>query len=161
VGLLFDPRMAAYVNVLREETAQWNSNQRRRANAALNAAATNSAPTVAVSTSTNDASATTNAAPENVTSLIATNGAPVQFDPGTAYAPPHTEVEVTSQDDPQKKLSDVAQCLIWVNTDCEIATLDQKYLRLGGTIDPATRQWHLKDRSKLDALLQTAPRSSA
>ncbi len=154
VGLLFDPRLAAYVNVLREETAQWNTNQRRRVNAALNMAATNTAPTAA--DSTNAATASTNAVPENVTSLVATNDAPVGFDPGTAYAPPHTEVDVSSPDDQQKKLSDVAQCLIWVNTDCEIATLDQKYLRLGGTVDPATREWHLKDRAKLDALLQTA-----
>jgi hypothetical protein len=156
VGLLFDPRMAAYVNVLREETVQWNESQRRRANAALNAPPTNSSvATVAVTAATNDATAT-NAPPENVTPLVATNSAPVGFDPGTAYAPPHTEVEVSSGDDPHKKLSDVAQCLIWVNTDCEIATLDQKYLRLGGTIDPATHEWHLKDRAQLDALLQTA-----
>jgi hypothetical protein len=160
VGLLFDPRLAAYVNVLREETTQWNDRQRRRLNAqALNPAPANTVANVTVGSAatatTNDATAT-NSAPENVTSLVATNNAPVGFDPGTAYAPPHTEVEVSGGSEPQKKLSDVAQCLIWVNTDCEIAALDQKYLRLGGTVDPNTREWHLKDRSQLDALLQTA-----
>jgi hypothetical protein len=53
-------------------------------------------------------------------------------------------------------MSDVAQCLIWVNHDCEIATLDEKYLRLSGIVDPATHEWHVKDRAKLDALLQAA-----
>ena len=31
VGLLFDPRLVAYVNVLRDEKAQWDSRQRRHA----------------------------------------------------------------------------------------------------------------------------------
>ncbi len=55
-----------------------------------------------------------------------------------------------------KKLSDAAACLIWVNHDCEIAALDEKYLHLNGAIDPATHEWHVKDRAKLDALLQSA-----
>ena len=159
VGLLFDPRLAAYVNVLREETAQWNATKRRVANAAFNAPATNAAAAeTGTAATTNDTAAAH--APENATPLVSTNSAQAGFDPGTAYLPPHTEVEVSAQDDPHQKLSDVAQCLIWVNTDCEIATLDQKYLRLGGTVDPGTREWHLKDRSKLDELLQTAQRGA-
>ena len=55
-----------------------------------------------------------------------------------------------------KKLSDAALCLIWVNHDCEIATLDEKYLRLSGAMDPTTHDWHVKDHAKLDALLQMA-----
>jgi hypothetical protein len=55
-----------------------------------------------------------------------------------------------------KKLTDPALCLIWVNHDCEIATLDEKYLRLGGAVDPVTHEWKIKDRAKLDALLQMA-----
>ena len=62
----------------------------------------------------------------------------------------------TAPPQPKRSWSDVAQCLIWVNTDCEIETLDAKYLRLTGTLDPATREWHVKDRSQLDALLQLA-----
>jgi hypothetical protein len=80
------------------------------------------------------------------------SGAPV-FDPGNTFNPPHTELAPTIA---AKKLSDAALCLIWVNNDCEIAALDEKYLRLNGTIDPATHEWHLTDRAKLDALLQSA-----
>jgi hypothetical protein len=43
-----------------------------------------------------------------------------------------------------------------VNNDCEIATLDEKYLRLNGTMDSSTHEWRMKDRAKLDALLQMA-----
>ncbi len=50
----------------------------------------------------------------------------------------------------------MALCLVWANHDCEIATLNEKYLRLSGTIDPVTREWHVKDRAKLDTLLQSA-----
>ena len=75
------------------------------------------------------------------------------FDPGDTYRPPHTVVASTTS---TKKISDVANCLIWVNHDCEIATLDQKYLRLSGAMDPATHEWKVKDRARLDALLQMA-----
>jgi hypothetical protein len=157
--MLFDPRLAAYMKVLVGETAEWNAGQRRRQNAqALSQTATNNVGNVTVGPvgTDNNAPAATNSAPGQVTSLVATNNAPVGFDPGTMYAPPHTEVENTNPDGAGKKLSDVAQCLIWVNTDCEIATLDQKYLRLTGATDPQTHEWHLQDRSQLDALLQLA-----
>ena len=144
-GLLFDPRLAAYVNVLKESKAAWDLRQRKRAMAA--AAVTSATP--AANTPAKDATPT----PTN-----ATNSAPVGFDFGNIYAPPHTEVSSTA---PQQKLSDVAQCLIWANNDCEIETLDVKYLRLTGTIDPATREWHVKDRSQLDALLQLAQSGAA
>jgi hypothetical protein len=158
VGLLFDPRLAAYVNVLREEQAAWEARQRRKANAAAMTPASGNV-SVGPANTTNNAAASsansTNSAPMVATPTNATNSAPVGFDPGNAYLPPHTVVEGNG-DQPQKKLSDVAQCLIWVNTDCEIATLDEKYLRLAGTVDPATHVWHAKDRSQLDALLELA-----
>jgi hypothetical protein len=158
IGMLFDPRLAAYVNVLRDEKQQWAERQRQRLNAAPEAAPAVTNANASVSVGPADGSApSTNNAPEAATSLVATNSAPVGFDFGNAYGPPPAEVQGTAPQQPQQpKLSDVAQCLIWVNTDCEIASLDQKYLRLGGTFDAATHDWHVKDRSKLDALLQLA-----
>lgn len=165
VGLLFDPRLAAYVNVLREEQLAWETRERRKANTlAIATAPTNSNANVSVGPSgaANNASTAaakgTNAVPMNATPANATNSAPVGFDPGTAYQPPHTEVDTA--DEPRKKLSDVAQCLIWVNTDCEIAALDEKYLRLTGTLDQATRTWHVKDRSQLDTQLDLAEKGA-
>jgi hypothetical protein len=131
-GLLFDPRLVAYVNVLRETKAAWDARQRKKE---MDATAPVAAP--ADASIKLDASSTTN----------------VGFDPGTTYAPPHSVLIPSS---PDKKMSDVAACLIWVNNDCEIAALDEKYLRLSGTVDPATHEWHVKDRAKLDALLQLA-----
>jgi hypothetical protein len=159
VGLLFDPRLAAYVNVLREEQGDWNSRVRRKANdaaaaAAMAPASTNAAPADATNNAAAVAASATNSVPLQSTPANATNNGPVGFDPGNAYAPPHTVVE--SNAEPKNKLSDVAQCLIWVNTDCEIATLDEKYLRLTGTVDPATHIWHVKDRTQLETLLQLA-----
>jgi len=161
VMMLFDPRLAAYVNVLLKEKAQFDASERRRQNAQFNAAQTNSAPNVVV----NDPGATnavsTNAAPPTATPLISTNDAgDVGFKPNDMYAPPHNEVDGSTNADAAKKLSDVAQCLIWVNTDCEIATLDQKYLRLDATTEPSTHEWKLKDRGQLDALLQLAERGA-
>lgn len=137
-GLLFDPRLVAYVNVLREVKADWDSRQHKKE---MDAAAASSA---ANSPTSGNASVKPDAAASTVS---------VGFDPGNTYAPPHTVLVPTVA---AKKLSDVAQCMIWVNNDCEIATLDEKYLRLSGTIDPATHEWHVKDRARLDALLQAA-----
>jgi hypothetical protein len=153
VGLLFDPRLVAYVNVLRDEKAQWDARVRRRNDEVPTPAP--AASTNAAAASTTDANST-NAAPVAATPTVSTNSAPVGFDPGNSYAPPHTEVDPTDLSQSQKKLSDVAQCLIWVNTDCEIASLDQKYLRLKGAIDPTTREWHVQNRAQLDALLDLA-----
>jgi len=153
-GLLFDPDLVAYVNVLRETKTDWDVRQRKKE---LDAQA---AAVVAAATPPDDKDKDKGkdkdkAAPD-IKSADKLNsngsGAPV-FDPGDTFKPPHTELAPTV---PVKKVSDVALCLIWVNNDCEIATLDEKYLRLNGTIDPATHEWHVTDRSKLDALLQSA-----
>jgi hypothetical protein len=130
-GLLFDPRLAAYIDVLRETQSAWNARQQHKEfeNTPVAAPADSSTKLNAVSTSN------------------------VAFDPGNTYAPPHTQIAPAT---PLKKLSDVAACLVWANNDCEIAALDEKYLRLGGTIDPVTHEWHPKDRARLDALLQMA-----
>jgi hypothetical protein len=142
-ALLFDPRLVAYVNVLRQEKADWDTRQRKKE---LDA---ESATNAQVSGSTTNAPSDT--APVKLDSNTQTTA--VGFDPGDTYHPPHTIV--VSNDD-AKKLSDAALCLIWVNHDCEIATLDEKYLRLNGTVDPTSHEWRLKDRAKLDALLQMA-----
>jgi hypothetical protein len=141
-ALLFDPRLVAYVNVLRQIKASWDSRLRKQ-RIESEAAADNPAP----------AAGTTPPAGGGPTKLDS-NAPPsaVGFDPGDTYHPPHTVVAPTDT----KKLTDVALCLIWVNHDCEIATLDEKYLRLSGTLDPATHEWRVKDRGKLDALLQMA-----
>lgn len=132
-GLLFDARLAAYVKTLRETQAEWNSRQRRKE---IEQTTVASAPgNGSVKPDASDATGT------------------VSFDAGTTYAPPHTLVAPTT---PARKLSDVARCLVWVNHDCEIATLDEKYLRLNGAIDPVTHEWHVKDRAKLNALLDLA-----
>jgi len=140
-GLLFDPRLVAYVNVLRQSKADWDAHQRKKeseAETSANAAAQNTQATLGAGPVKLNANAPASA---------------VGFDPGNTYQPPHTAVATVAT---AKKLSDVALCLIWVNHDCEIASLDEKYLRLAGTIDPSTHEWHMKDRAKLDALLQMA-----
>jgi hypothetical protein len=140
-GLLFDPRLVAYVNVLREANTEWNSSLRKQEMDAENSA---TAPDSANPPAPGSTPLKPNSAPPTTS---------VAFDPGDTYRPPHTVVVATAA---SKKLSDAAQCLIWVNHDCEIATLDEKYLRLSGIVDPATHEWHVKDRAKLDALLQLA-----
>jgi hypothetical protein len=139
-GLLFDPRLVAYVNVLRQAKADWDAHQRKKA---IEAQATN-APA-------QPAPDAPSAGPVKLNANAPASA--VGFDPGDTYRPPHTVVAETVS---AKKLSDVALCLIWVNNDCEIATLDEKYLRLTGTMDPSTHEWHVKDRAKLDALIQMA-----
>jgi hypothetical protein len=129
-GLLFDPRLVAYINVLRETKTAWEARQRKKE---IDAAAPNT-PAVA-------------------TKLNAASTGNVGFDPGNTYAPPRQQLLPSAT---TKKLSDAAACLIWANNDCEIATLDEKYLHLSGTVDPATHQWRVKDRARLDALLQSA-----
>jgi len=143
-GLLFDPRLVAYVNVLRQSKADWDAHQRKKeseAQAATDAQAS--------------AAGASPAAPGAGSVKLNANAPPsaVGFDPGDTYRPPHMVVATTGA---AKKLSDVALCLIWVNNDCEIATLDEKYLRLNGTMDSSTHEWHVKDRGKLDTLLQMA-----
>jgi hypothetical protein len=141
-GLLFDPRLVAYVNVLRQSKADWDARQRKKE---VDTEAMETAPATAATSGTNSDS-----------TPIKPNGnstGNVGFDPGNTYLPPHTVLTSASN---TKKLSDAALCLIWVNNDCEIATLDEKYLRLNGTMDPTTHDWHVKDRAKLEALLQAA-----
>jgi hypothetical protein len=137
-ALLFDPRMVAYVNVLRQEETDWNARLRKKeADDDAAAAAT-------------PASGPAASAPVKVSVNAQTAG--VGFDPGNTYAPPHTVLTAPTT----RKLSDVASCLIWANMDCEIAALDEKYLRLAGASDPTTHDWHVKDRARLDALVQMA-----
>jgi hypothetical protein len=140
-GLLFDPRLVAYVNVLRQAKADWDAHQRRQENNSQAAA---------------DAQASTNAPGEPSGPVELNSHTPVNsagFDPGNMYRPPSAMVVASN---PGKKLTDPALCLIWVNHDCEIATLDEKYLRLNGSMDSATHEWKVKDHAKLDALLQMA-----
>jgi hypothetical protein len=139
-GLLFDPRLVAYVDVLRETKADWDARQRKKE---LEAQAAAAAP----------AATAANPSTGGPVKLNDGNTTMVAFDPGNTYAPPHTALAPTVA---EKKLSDAALCLIWANTDCEIATLDEKYLRLNGTVDPTTHEWHVQDRAKLDSLLQAA-----
>jgi hypothetical protein len=140
-GLLFDPRLVAYVNVLRQVKTDWDAHQRKKQNADEAAAAD-------ISSGTN---ADQPAGPVQLNSKAPVTN--VGFDPGNTYKPPSS---VALAANPSKKLSDPALCLIWVNHDCEIATLSEKYLRLGGSMDPATHEWKVKDHAKLDALLQMA-----
>jgi len=140
-GLLFDPRLVAYVNVLRQIKAGWDAHQRRQE---------------ADSASASDEAASTNSVAQPAAPVELNSHAPMTsagFDPGDTYRPPSAIVAPSSS---AKKLSDPALCLIWVNHDCEIATLDEKYLRLGGAMDPATHEWKMKDHAKLEALLQMA-----
>ena len=140
-GLLFDPRLVAYVNVLRTAKADWDARQRRQE---ANAQAATDSP------------ATTNANPNPAAPMELNSHAAMPsagFDPGNTYHPPSAIVAPTTNN---KKLSDPALCLIWVNHDCEIATLDEKYLRLNGAMDPVTHEWKMKDHAKLEALLQMA-----
>jgi hypothetical protein len=141
-GLLFDSRLVAYVNVLRQTKADWDSRKRRK-------------DILGQADAKPPAKEATPAAPGAGSVKLNANApdSAVGFDPGDTYKPPHTIVALA---DTAKKLSDVALCLIWVNHDCEIAALDEKYLRLSGAMDPATHEWHMKDRGRLDSLLQMA-----
>lgn len=147
VGLLFDPRLVSYVSVMRETKADWDARVRKRENAAAAAA---NAPNPDDATPAPSPDGTTSA-PVKLNSNTTTSS--VSFDPGNTFVPPHTVVVSAT---PTKRVSDVALCLIWVNNDCEIAALDQKYLRLNGVIDPVSHEWKVKDRAKLDSLLQSA-----
>jgi hypothetical protein len=142
-SLLFDPRLVAYVNVLKQEKADWDAHERRKVEPA--AADTTVAPKDAAPPS----------ADQKADSVKPNSGnsEPALFDPGNTYHPPNTAVVTSSA---SRKLSDAAACLIWVDHDCEIATLDEKYLRLNGAMDPVTHDWKIKDRAKLDSLLQMA-----
>ena len=140
-GLLFDPRLVAYVNVLRQAKADWDAHQRRQESDSQSAA---------------DAQTSTNATDQPAGPVELNSHAPISsagFDPGNMYKPPSAMVVAST---PTRKLTDPALCLIWVNHDCEIASLDEKYLRLNGSMDPATHEWKFKDHAKLDALLQMA-----
>jgi hypothetical protein len=138
-GLLFDPRLVAYVNVLREVKANWDA---RKSEKESEGPGDTPAPTTG---GTNTDS--TPVRPDGNDSSTA-----VGFNPGSTYMPPETALSSTAGN---KSLSDASLCLIWVDHDCEIATLTEKYLRLSGTMD-AAHEWHVKDRAKLDALLLTA-----
>ncbi len=76
----------------------------------------------------------------------------VAFVPGDAYTPPKPPVPPP----PPSSLSDPARCLMWVNDYCDVALLDQMYLKLSGARDPATGQWLNKDGGGLQTLLQSA-----
>lgn len=143
-GLLFDPRLVAYVNVLRQVKADWDAHQRKKESAAEDAASAKPSTPSATPGAQDSGSVKLNS------NSVATVGG---FDPGDTYRPPHTVVATSTA---AKKLTDAALCLIWVNHDCEITTLDEKYLLLSGTMDPTTHEWRLKDRAKLDTLLQMA-----
>ena len=147
-ALLFDSRLVAYVNVLRQVKAEWDTHQRKKDTAAQDAPP---APTPAPDSSVASTNAPSNAAPVKLNSNAPDSA--VGFDPGDTYRPPHTVVAAAAD---AKKLTNVALCLIWVNHDCEIATLEEKYLRLNGAMDPTTHDWRVKDHAKLDALLQMA-----
>ena len=146
-GLLFDSRLAAYVNVLRETKTAWDERLRRK-EMENETEENNQTPAPADGTKPAE-NAAGNATKPNATMASGDVG----FNPGNTFAPPHTMLTPSSS---EKKISDVAACLIWVNHDCEIAALNEKYLRLNGTIDPTTHEWHTKDRAKLDELLQMA-----
>jgi hypothetical protein len=130
-GLLFDPRLVAYIDVLKKTKSAWEARSQKKE---------------IESTAPNPGTPTTSV------KLDSTATGAVGFDPGTTYAPPHVTVAASAG----KKLSDAAACLIWANSDCEIAALDEKYLHLDGDIDPSTHEWRIKDRAKLDELLQAA-----
>lgn len=125
-ALLFDARLATYVRVMHDAVVAWEAREHARQ---IEQAAAQVAP-----------------------ANTSTNAPPVGFDPGNSYRPP---VAVAAVEHP-KTLSEVALCLSWVNDDCEVATLDEKYLRLAGTIDPNTHAWRAKDRAQLESLLQQA-----
>lgn len=80
----------------------------------------------------------------------------VGFRPGAAYQPPKAAVPNV----PVEDLSDAARCMIWVNSYCETAILEQKYIRLGGQFDTATQRWALSNEPILQSLLQSADRAA-
>lgn len=80
----------------------------------------------------------------------------VGFRPGAAYQPPKAAIPNV----PVENLSDAARCMMWVNSYCETAILEQKYVRLGGQFDIPGQRWTLSNEPILQSLLQSADRAA-
>lgn len=76
----------------------------------------------------------------------------IGFFPGEGYSTPKPPTPVI----PQRQLSETAQSLAWVNDYVELATLDEKYRRLGVSFEANTQGWRMEDRAALQNLLQVA-----
>lgn len=86
----------------------------------------------------------------------AKNGQPkitkVGFTPGEGYVAPKPLAPP-----PQvQSFSDAALCLNWVNEYCEVAVLQEKYLRLGASFDSNMMEWNIKNSAELQGMLQVA-----
>ncbi len=131
-GLLFDYRLASYAQSVRKTKAVWEARLRQREIANAEKTAQQNADDVITQ-------------PVSATSSVA-------FDPGNTFAPPKSTVYSSAPE----QLTQTAQCLSWVNDDCEINVLNQKYLELKGWMDRNTFEWHVQDRPKLDQMLTLA-----
>jgi len=80
----------------------------------------------------------------------------VGFRPGAAYQPPKAAIPNV----PVEDLTDAARCMMWVNSYCETAILEQKYIRLGGQFDIPGQRWTLSNEPILQSLLQSADRAA-
>lgn len=76
----------------------------------------------------------------------------IGFIPEDGYAVPKAPILPPAA----QSLSDTALCLNWVNEYCEVAMLDEKYLRLGGAFDSNTLEWNVKNSAALQSMLQIA-----
>lgn len=78
----------------------------------------------------------------------------VGWTPSGAYNPPRTANIGTQV--AAVKISDTSRCLKWVNDYCEVAVLDNKYLKMGGYFDSARQEWMIPQQATLQAMTQYA-----
>lgn len=127
-SLIFDPRLASYARVLRDAKRSWEQQEAMRERERRR----------------RELAENPQATPAKYQSI--------GFIPGPAYGPPRAPEAPAAP----RSLSDAAAALAWVNDYCEVAKLEQQYLRLGGTYDPVRLEWTLKNKEALGAMLATA-----
>ncbi|GAB4247955.1 MAG: hypothetical protein OHK005_14370 [Candidatus Methylacidiphilales bacterium] len=125
--LIFDPRLASYARLLRDAKRSWEQQEAMR-----------------------ERERRRRELAENPEATPASYQA-IGFVPGPAYGPPRAPEAPAAP----RSLSDAAAALAWVNDYCEVAMLEQQYLRLGGTFDPARLEWRIQNKEALGAMLAT------
>ncbi|MFQ3671223.1 MAG: hypothetical protein SNJ84_07170, partial [Verrucomicrobiia bacterium] len=127
-SLIFDPRLASYARVLRDAKRSWEQQEAMR-----------------------ERERRRRELAENPESTPA-NYQSIGFTPGPAYGPPRAPEAPAAP----RSLSDAASAMAWANDYCEVAMLEQQYLRLGGAFDMEKLEWNIRNKEALGAMLATA-----
>lgn len=127
-SLIFDPRLASYSRVVRDAKRSWEQQEAMR-----------------------ERERRRRELAENPANSPA-NYQQIGFVPGPAYGPPRAPEAPAAP----RSLSDAASALAWANDYCEVAMLEQQYLRLGGVFDSAKLEWTIRNKEALGAMLANA-----